>query len=405
MTDAPIAYVHCGAALTRSALVRRGRIDQLYIGGARGDEALQQTPVYGDLYRARVKRIDKTLAGAFLDIGAPQDAFLSLKDKTPLAEGAAVVVQVRRAPIGSKGAVVAQHVQDLSGGVTGLEAAEKTTITPSLLSAPQDAALAALCFTGVKAIDKIVVNDAAAGRFLQQQAALEHAEISIDEVAVRDMALADAVEEALERIVPLPGGARMIFDETEGGCLVDIDAGGAGALGGGGVKANDRVNQAAALALCNALNRRAIGGAVIVDFLPPSSRTAREALLLTLKKSGLGAHGARIGALSSGGVCAITRPRRTPSLLEQATETAGEGWVRQGRRLTSDWCARHAIDALERRLRLSPSARPSLRIGGDIERCLKAAAQWEKRLAAQYGARFIIEKNSAFEERSYDLAE
>ncbi len=393
--------IHCGVAVTRAGVLADGVLRRLYVGPARGDEADDEAPQLGDKFFGRVRLVDKTLSGAFVDIGAAAEAFLPLKGAPkaakPPAEGALVAVQVRRPAIAGKGAVVA--LADPSGD--GARA-------PGRMAPPADAATAPLLLADFQGADEIICDAAAAIHPIEAAATAgdqQPPKISVDIDAVREAGLGDAVDAALEAVEPIAGGARMIFAETAGGCVVDIDAGGAGFAGGGGHKANDRVNTAAAKALAGALGRRGIGGGVVVDFLPPSSRAARDRLLSLLRDEGHAAGGARLGPLSDGGVAVLSRPRLTRSLLEQASEPAGDGWARMGRRLTTRWQAAHAIDALEAVLARRPRATPQLFVGRALASFIEDKPHWPARLAERYGARFKIDQNTALEARSYDVAE
>ena len=209
-------------------------------------------------------------------------------------------------------------------------------------------------------------------------------------------------EAALQRIALLPGGGRMIFNQTEGPCVIDIDAG--AASGGTSKPVNDKINTAAAVSLPGELSRRAIGGRIVIDFLPPSSRDAHGKL--SKQTAEIAKHlGGRAGKLSKDGLYDMTLPRTRMSLLECATEPAGDDWPIAGRRFTVDWIAKEAMRKLERSLARNPSSRPRLVVSRDLKDYLDAHDSWTARLIEKYSARFSIDADDSRENRTYDLVE
>jgi Ribonuclease G/E len=393
--------IDCGAADTRAALIEGDEVIRFWFGPARGDEHLPRAPEEGDLFFARVRAASKPLSGAFVDIGAGRDAFLSTKGDPPV-EGEALIVAVRRPPIGAKGALVSG---DWRGGlqardVAAVEDAAKAAITPCQLGARADPALAAygaLVDPGAP----VVVNDPASAAALRARGVRR---VAVEQSPFQRHGGEDALAAALDRTVVLPSGGRMIFDENEAATAVDIDSGSAadGAFG----KLNERINAEAAALLFGELSRRGIGGRIVVDFLAPGDAAARARLLAQLRTGATGLFHGRLGKLSADGLFDLTAPRRCLSLLERTSEVCGAGWLRRGRRLTLDWRAKSAIRALEARLSSRPSARFKLLAGSAITDYLRdERPQWGGRLAEGYGGRFAVETRAEFEERNFDVAE
>ena len=100
----------------------------------------------------------------------------------------------------------------------------------------------------------------------------------------------------------------------------------------------------------------------------------------------------------------MTAPRRDLSLLERASESAGEGLLRAGRQERLDWAARRAIAALEARLRRNARARLTLDAGEDIAGHLDVRPEWFARLADRFGARAAMSVSSR-SLRSFDVRE
>lgn len=74
-----------------------------------------------------------------------------------------------------------------------------------------------------------------------------------------DSGAAEALDMALSRIVPLTGGARLIFDEGAGATIIDVDA---------GKMDRDLVNQVAVKEIARQLRLRNIAGQIIIDSIP-----------------------------------------------------------------------------------------------------------------------------------------
>ena len=403
-------YIECGAAETRAAIFRGDEIIGFEFAPARGDEHLPRAADVGDVFLGRVRTVSKSLNAAFVDIGEAEDGFLQVKKGEGLpVEGASLVVRARRPALGSKGAVLSAQWKDAvrREEEDAIESRTALRAAPAKLNEARDAALCVIQARDFADFDEIVMNDAGAAWLIRAFAAGFGANpkaIEVVDFSFRDLGVDDAIESALDREARLAGGARLVFDETEAMSVVDVDSGAAGA--GKASAVNDRVNIAAAKALFPELARRAAGGRIIVDFLPPSDAKARAALLETLAKSAEGVFKGRFGKLSVDGVFDLTAPRERRSLLERASEpAAGADWLRLGRRLTLDWRAKATIRALEQRLRTETSARLTLLAGAALASYIAGRPQWRERLAQRFGARFDIMADPKLEERAFDVAE
>ena len=94
-------YLDAGVGETRGVVTLNGRPERLLI--ARESDAACQA--LGAQVVARVRRIERALATAFLDLGEGPDAVLPLKPGTGrLTEGQALMVEIRTEARGGKGA-------------------------------------------------------------------------------------------------------------------------------------------------------------------------------------------------------------------------------------------------------------------------------------------------------------
>src|SRR6056297_1463425 len=103
---------------TRVALLEGGHIAELYI------ERERERGIVGNIYKGKVVRVLPGMQAAFVDIGLERAAFIHAHEVTPsgtpsdehstigqlLHEGQALVVQVTKDPIASKGARLTTHL-------------------------------------------------------------------------------------------------------------------------------------------------------------------------------------------------------------------------------------------------------------------------------------------------------
>ena len=390
----PSLRIASGAAETIGALFVGGEIVRFLFAPARGDEALPRTAETGDIVLGRIKASAPALGGAFVDIGAGKEAFLPANGReNPPAEGALRAFAVRRPALGGKGAVLGL---DWKRGLSPplVDAISNAKGTPGLLMQSFDAA-----FQIARRAQQFGALEIIADRPEAQRALAEAGvKAACDDSPVVALDIEVALDRSLGPVASL-GGARMTFEETAGGCVVDIDAGAAAEA----MRApNDAVNGEAARRLFAELSRRSIGGRVIVDFLPPSSPSQRRALQ-DLLVTGAAYFERRSGKLAPDGLFDMTAPRRDLSLLERASEAADEGLLRAGRRPTLDWTAKRAIAALEIRLAGHPRLRLALDAGEDVVRYIEDRPRWLARLAERYGARASMSISGRG--RSFDVRE
>jgi len=125
-----------------------------------------------------------------------------------------------------------------------------------------------------------------------------------------------AQEAALEPVVPLSGGGRLIIEATHALTAIDVDSAADTAAG-------RAINMAAARSIPGELRRRAIGGLVVIDFLRPGGDKAEAEILQTLR-AGFDRDPAHIqlGRFSRLGLVDLARQRAGPSLAERLSGPA-----------------------------------------------------------------------------------
>ncbi|OYX35124.1 MAG: hypothetical protein B7Y99_04545 [Caulobacterales bacterium 32-69-10] len=185
-----------------------------------GDPAVQQP---GASAVARVRRVDRGLAMAFLDLGEGPDAVL------PLTGGASRISEGQPIAVGITGPARAN--KGPTARMTGLE-----TGPPRLLTPGPDLAARLRAFAPEVAIE-----------------AGEDARDAADE--------AEAQALAVEH--PLGGGASLAIEPTRALVAIDVDVGGAG--GGDARRGAGKVNRMALDAGARLLRLKGLGGLVVFD--------------------------------------------------------------------------------------------------------------------------------------------
>jgi len=97
--------ISASESLLLTFILKEGHIHEIKV------EKRKARRIAGSVFKGMVRRIAKSLGGAFVDIGLEKEAYLPLKEsQAPLKEGSEVIVQVKREPIEDKGAKLTQRV-------------------------------------------------------------------------------------------------------------------------------------------------------------------------------------------------------------------------------------------------------------------------------------------------------
>lgn len=339
---------------TRAAILRGGRLSELLV------ERAHRPSRAGQVVRARVAALRPELGGAFLDLGGTE-GFLDPLLSPPPAEGAALVVQIvaeaRRGKAARATAAPSLHgaLVTLTPGRPGLAVSRR--IAAKGERARLRAAVEGAAPEGIG----IVVRAAARGRPAEEVAAdaravaarwralserargartgailepapgpLARARLSAPgaaEAEGRDGALfaargiEDAIADALERRVELPGGAALAFDEAEALVAIDVDLARADRAAARPV----RLAAAASAEIAWQIRLRRLAGPILVDFPRTRSAAARAALADGIAAGFRRGEPARpaVHGWTRGGLLELTRPRLGPSLAEETLAAPG----------------------------------------------------------------------------------
>ena len=226
-------------------------------------------PMVGDIIQGRVKA--RAGAGTFVEIGASLPGYLPRPGDWH--EGQSLLVQVTAEARQDKGAVLTDRVQAPPAKLGGL----------------------GWVLQREKSISRVLVDQP----FLLPEAKRLFPAAELQ----RGLWPADALEQALNRIVPLPGGGRIIIDEAAAATLIDIDAGSLG---------RDEANRLAMREIARQICLRNIAGQIIIDPIPGDSPKSIQQAVDQLK-----AHlAADILGVTKMRMIELVRPRRAPSLSD-----------------------------------------------------------------------------------------
>jgi Ribonuclease G/E len=324
-------YLDDGPGETRGVLTLDGRPERLII--ARSDDATVQR--LGSRLIARVRRIERPLNSAFLDLGDGPDAILNLTGPAAaLIEGAAVEVELTSEARRGKGAVV-RLISRAEG-------------PPRLL---------------------------AAGDGVVERLARYAPETPITGPEARAMA-DEAETAALDIEHPLPGGGSIAIEPTRALIAVDVDL---GARAGDARRAARQVNLTAINEAARLLRLKALSGLIVIDLVgaghdgPALAEAAKAAFAPDNP-------GVSIGPVSRFGLLQLITPHREQPVHERLCDADG--------RPSAATTALSLLRALEREGRADGGARL---IGRCSPVTAEAAAPYLGFLVDRLGPRFEIE--------------
>lgn len=348
-----------GPGECRLALVREGRLAELVLDRP---ELLAGAVVLG-----RVVETAPKLGAVFVDIGGDQPAFLQGKG---LTVGSAVLAQVKADAHGEKGATLTTEISlpgrwlvygPHRGGVVvprklgddkrqrlsdllapALMGEEGVVVRPHAATVPEDSLVAELAalrqiWAGIAAaarsarppqllwrppaLVRLLADNPGVARVLVDDAALlAPARDCFDGVVdlVRDGTLfaqyevEDAIQAALDAVVPLACGGRVTIEPTAALTAIDVDSGPAAAA---------EANTQAVAVIARQLRLRNIAGQIVVDFVSGGGKGALIRLVAALKQAvARDPVATHVIGTTPLGLVELTRERKGPSLAELCQE-------------------------------------------------------------------------------------
>ncbi len=100
--------LNIGRYETRVAIIENGVLQEIHL------ERASKQGLVGNIYKGKVGRVVPGMQAAFVEIGLDKAGFLHLTDAMPVREGAEILVQVMKDPLGSKGARLTQQISIVS---------------------------------------------------------------------------------------------------------------------------------------------------------------------------------------------------------------------------------------------------------------------------------------------------
>jgi Ribonuclease G/E len=270
------AYLDEGCGETRGVVTLDGRPERLLIARD-GDLAVQRL---GARLVARVRKVERAQAIAFVDLGEGPDGVLNLSPQGErLVEGQAIEVEIRSEARSGKGASVR-----LLGPAEG---------PPRLIEAGPDVeARQAVHARGAEIIRGAIARGTA------------------------DV----AQDEALETVFPLPGGGSLAVEPTRALTAIDVDLG--AGVGAEAKRAARTANFAAVAAAARILRLKGLGGLVVIDLI---GRGHDGPALVSAARAAFGPDnpGVALGAVSRFGLLELSIPRHARGALDILLDETG----------------------------------------------------------------------------------
>ena len=336
-------FLDAGIGETRGVVLLRGKPERLLIERP-GQPAAQRL---GARVLARVRRVDKALQMAFLDLGEGPDAVVS--GQRDLVEGAALEVEITAEARADKGPLARVLGPGEGGG-------------PRLLQP---------------------------GPTLEERLK-SHARGSVTRGPDAREAADAAEAEALAVEFALPEGGSLAIEPTRALVAVDVDL---GARSGADAKRVSRAaNLSAIVETARLLRLKGLGGLVVIDL---AGRGHDGDALLRQAKEAFHSDqpGVNFGPISRFGTIEIARPWRDRPVAELLCDRGGAP--------SAETVALRLVRALEREGRVSPGARLAARAAPEVEAAFSA---YGAALADRIGARFTVAAEPAFVRARFDVA-
>jgi Ribonuclease G/E len=303
----------------RGALIRNGDVWDVV------HHRINSPSLIGATYRGRVRRVDAGINGAFVDIGVGIDAFMRARDASaPGERGArrARIAEILHEGIQIDVHVVADGFAEKGPRVARIAPLEKTRTekVPAVLVQPLDPVSYILERYAGDRVTAILCSDATTENQARAWCKANRREL-FERITRERLGLfvehgvEDAIEAALERRVGIPGGAELVFDQTEALCVIDINS--AADVGKAGRGPRD-VNSKAMPAIARQLRLRNIAGAIVIDALKMGSGDDRNRVLVRLRETLKGDPGScHVLGMTNLGLIEVTRTRMGSSLAER----------------------------------------------------------------------------------------
>jgi ribonuclease E len=340
-------WIDAAVGETREVLMREGRAESIRIARA-SDEGRRAR--WGEVYCARIREVDQRRRGAFVDLGLTHEqGFLPLGD-----DGRVRVSRRERAVVREGAGVIAHVVREAARGknpVVELEAVGHDGENPHRIARHE--------------VDEEVVLARPADAQVRTK---------IDGV----------IEDALARVVPIPGGGMLTIEPTAALVAIDVDAGGRQGSGDPERFALD-LNIAAAQEAARQVSLRGLGGLIAVDFVSMRAKSHQKDLENAARAAFSDSKwSVQLGALSRFGVFDFARAQLRRPLHETMREDDG--------RLSAETVALMALRAIEREARAQTGRQIACTVSPEVKAWLDAGEiDWRAEISNRIGMRWTID--------------
>lgn len=314
--------------------------------------------VRGEVYRGRVRAVEASLNGAFIQLGTGPDGFLPFGGggrPDEVREGAAIGVQIAREAFQEKGPTLA---------LFEVEPGEAPEV---VIPAPPVAERLSMFY-----------------------------EAPVKTAREAGVDMDPFFEEALDADVPLKGGGRIVIEPVTALTAIDVDAAGRKSVGGGAKLAME-LNKLAAREAARQIRLRGIGGVVAIDFLPLKKKADQGNLAASIQ-SAFRSDPAKvdIAPMSRFAIVELARQRLQRPLHEIAFERPGVETV--------ETRALAALRELEREAVSNRAAKLQIRAGAAIYDWLESdPIGWAKAAKHRYGDRIELIRGEGLSPRQFDV--
>lgn len=355
MSEPLETWIDAAIGETREALVRDGKPIALRVTRA-SDEGRRAR--WGEAYAARVRTVDRRRRGAFVDLGLNGDegflpidshgrparrkewtGFKAPENPGPLSEGQAIYVAVTREGARGKNPVVA------------------------LVGAGHD-----------EAPHRVARHESDEQLLLAKPAVDPQTRSKLD----------DAIEDALARTTPIPGGGVLTIDAVTALVAIDVDAGGRQGSGDPERFVLD-LNIAAAQEAARQIRLRSLGGIIAIDFVSLRVKSHLKQLDDAVRAAfASDPWSVQFGGLSRFGVYELAREQMCTPLHERLRDPDG--------RFSAETVALMALRAIEREGRSQTGRQIACTVAPEVKAWLDTAEiDWRAQLSNRIGMRWSVD--------------
>jgi ribonuclease G len=410
-------FINVMSAEVRAALMDDSVLIDLIV------ERRERASVVGNIYLGRVERMMKGMEAAFVDIGLGKSGFLGMDDNrrgngetsAPVHEGEAILVQVTKDAIGTKGVQLSRRLSLPGRSLVYAPGQDRVMVSRQIEDEAERDRLTGLMADIAENGEGFILRTASVGATGEELAAdraelletwqTDHALDGIDRIHVDDGPASEAARKFCERVMPgmaervalhsgptqmfeqygieeeieracrrrvdLPSGGGIVIETTEALTSIDVNSGrfdAASDLEQTALRTNsDAVREAA-----RQIRLRNLSGLIVIDLIHMESDDNWNVVIEILDDiTGRDRNPTRVLGATEAGLVEITRRRRREPLLHTMTEICkacgGAGRVKSLEAASID-----ILRALKREARVVPPGKIVMYAAPDVVNSLES---------------------------------